>query len=584
MIKMIYVLLFALLSYVRSGCVPDNSSFVTLNTIYPKISFEKEVIGGVTYGLLISIPNGLWMLSEFSIQSSPLTISKSCPSGWVPPSKSDYQNLLNFANTYNFSILTDPTVFNMNTSRYYGSNTKYNASNYNFSDYAAYQFYGLKFTNKSYASVSTMNSIAYISRTKTFCVYSGRSINNSVSSSSSILNISGLSTRDLIKGIKYTFEVLNTNMLAHQWSINGLVNNSKSIYLIPMKYGKFLINSKATYFDGTVIASCSIIWVRNYTGTEANTSLTPQDIHQVQFTNKPAYRSISLHFTSGSAPIAPIDTGGLYCLYANQTDMRLFVKWLDNEGNQIKEIDLGRSGFPFDIVSVVWGFVFMAIDYNEPNTLYLMGINITDISVVFKRIIMDNGDNPIVYNSDQMIFYKDAAGDPSFGMDAMFDPTNGRLFFAKDRIVCMFAHYNHFGNNSDGSRNDHTGDTLVTFNLTGQDDKLAFSWGSSHSLSQSLVYNGDRAIMSSLGDAYPQNIRFANSDIAVSNSVADPKTLLNNRLDNSANSNLLDGIIPANGQGFSCGRMGTLSVFGDGTFNTISYSRRKCNVTFEGIS
>lgn len=592
LIASIISFLYLTLPSILSICPIDDTSFITNSIVYPTLSSEIEIIGGLSYGHLYATPLATWMLYEFNASKSVLKITNSCPVGWVPPTQTDLTNLISYASNLssNYSILTNPKIFNMNTINYYASNTKVNPTNYNNSDNNAYKYYGIKLSysaanDKISATIGIFSAYFQSSTSKVFCISSNHSVENSLKSQAQ-LSLSGVTTRDLIKGIKYTFDILSTNLIAFHWNINNFTNNSKTINLIPMKYGKFQINVKATMFDGSVNAKCLTIWVRNYTGSEANTSLSLQDFHQIKFieNNKNIYASKSLHFSSGAAPLAPIDTGGSYIIYAVvNSNMNLFVKTIDNEGKQIREIDLNRRGYPMDIVAVDWGFVVMILDYDAFNTLYLLGINVTDNSIAFNRIIMDNEDKPIKYNNDQLIFFKDNSGTPNFGMEAMFEPSSGKLLFAKDRIVCFFAHYNHFGNNSDGTRSDHTGDTLVTFNLSGKDEKLAFSWGASHSLSQSLVYNGDRAIMSSLGDAYPLNIRLTVSDISNSNNESDPYTGKFDRLDETYNQSPLDGIIPGSA-GFSCGRMGTLSVFGDGEFNTLSYSRRNCqNVDFKGI-
>lgn len=149
---------------------------------------------------------------------------------------------------------------------------------------------------------------------------------------------------------------------------------------------------------------------------------------------------------------------------------------------------------------------------------------------------------------------------PKFGMEAMYNPHNGRLAWGRGRIAVMFAHYNHFGMKTDGSRNDHTGDTMMTFSdsstcpllpgsprdfpgispsstpppgsgaregyhpplnscpylslpytLDPNDIKLAWSWFASHSLTQRLLYDADkgRFVSWALGDAYPESVAIA---------------------------------------------------------------------------
>ena len=574
---------FFIIRRVLSGCTVDNSSFLNGSSFtVPALSPTNEIIGGIDYGKLYAISNGLWMLQPFNSSKSATQISSSCPAGWVPPTKDDLTNLLQYAGT-NVSKLTDPTTFNMNTSLYYASNTKVYPNITNGSDNNAWVFYGITF-NATGAFVNSVSAYWDNAKTKLLCVLSAKSINNPLTSSSA-LNISGLSKKDLIKGIKYTLSVNNTNMVGWQWTLSGQSNTSKDINFIPMKYGQFLLNAKATLFDGTTVGYCQNVWVRNYTGSEANTTINSSSINQVKYNNTKVYRSTSLHFTSGSAPIAPIDEGGAYLIYANSSNNNsLAVKTIDNDGNQLNEISISKNGYPFDIVAIPCGFVALIMDYTARDTLSLFGWDTCANQKIFERIIMDNGNQPNVSNADQIIFYQDNASTPLFGMLAMYDPTSGRLSFGKGRIAAVFAHYNHFGFNADGSRNDHTGDTLLSFDLKGQDVKIAWSWGCSHSLMETMMYNGDRVMLASLGDAYPQNIRFADAEILLSNSDMDLTTGLYNRLDENDNSTLLPDTIPGCGCGKSCGRMGLVSIFNDGGFNTVSYARRSCSASYSGTT
>lgn len=579
--EFIYLFLFLLPLYLCQQCTIDNSTFSSQTFSSDTLSPSDEMIDGVNYGKLYSYTNALWMLKSFDILQS-MSLLVNCPQGWLPPTKEDLELLIDYGNTH-ANILNSSSIFNMNMSLIYASNTKkYPDVVSDGSNADSWVFYGLKFYSNGTSYLSSFSSYFDKAKTKILCIHGSKSINNSLTTQSN-LNILGLSGKDLIKGIKYTFSINNTNMLDYQWSLSNQVNNSKELNFVPMKYGNFILYAKAAYFDGTTVGFCTKLWVRNYTGSEGNTTLNSSSINQVKFTDKKVYRATSLHFNSACAPLAPLDNGGAYIFFANSSDYSLYVKTIDNDGNQISEIKLNRVGYPVNIVAIPCGFVCMIKNHTEPNTLYLYGMDVCKNQKSFERIIMNNGDVPDTYNSDQLIFF-DNNNNSLFGMEAMYNPHNGRLAFARERIVTIFAHYNHFGFNSDGSRNDHTGDTFVTFNLSGKDEKIAFSWGASHSLSQSLVFNGQYAFSSSLGDAYPLNIRFVRSEISLSNGDVDGKTGLYNRLDYVANSSLLEGTIPGNGGGLSCGRMGIINVFDDGGFNAIAYARRPCTTTFQGAS
>jgi len=56
---------------------------------------------------------------------------------------------------------------------------------------------------------------------------------------------------------------------------------------------------------------------------------------------------------------------------------------------------------------------------------------------------------------------------------------------------------------ADGKRDDHTGDAFLTFDDKGKDIKYAYVWGTSHSIEQKLIYDGDKFYNVSLGDAWP---------------------------------------------------------------------------------
>jgi len=268
-------------------------------------------------------------------------------------------------------------------------------------------------------------------------------------------------------------------------------------------------------------------------------------------------------------------------MYAEKNTNCLHVKKIDKNGKEISDLNLSRSGYPFDIISVGWGWIALIKDFNNPNYLYLLAVD-SNNKTVFTRTLINSNSTPTTANADQLIFYKDSQGDALFGLNAMFNPSSGKLALGKQRLAVIFAHYNFFGLNNDGTRNDHTGDTVVTFNLTGQDDKLAVEWGASHSLTENLIYTGEKFISASLGDAYPLNIFFTTNDGITSNGIPDPKKGIYNVLTSVRDPSLLPDIMTGNGESFSNGRLGNLIQLADGQTYVISYARRKSSTTFNG--
>jgi hypothetical protein len=115
---------------------------------------------------------------------------------------------------------------------------------------------------------------------------------------------------------------------------------------------------------------------------------------------------------------------------------------------------------------------------------------------------------------------------------------------------------------------------------------LGNPWAASHSLTQRAVYDGDKFITSSLGDAFPQNIKFLVNDGTFSNGKKDPKTQKENRFDTSSSISVVSGDIPGDGGGKSCGRLGGLSMLNSGGFVKFAqvYSRRACTAENDGKS
>ena len=270
-------------------------------------------------------------------------------------------------------------------------------------------------------------------------------------------------------------------------------------------------------------------------------------------------------------------------MYAEANVMYLHVLTIDSNGQQISDFNLTKSGFPFSIISVGWGWVALIKDFQNPDYLYLLGVD-TNNNIVFNRTLINSNSAPTNYTSDQLIFFQDAKGTPAFGMNAMFDPSSGRLAMGKNRIAVHFAHYNFFGYLSDGTRNDHTGDTLFTVNMKGQDEKISFSWGASHSLTQNLFYNGDRFMSAALGDAYPMNVFFSTVDGLNPKATPDPTTGLYNILNYQQTMTLLPDIITGDGGGFANGRLGNILELSDGQTFVFSYARRKSWTTFLGTN
>lgn len=172
--------------------------------------------------------------------------------------------------------------------------------------------------------------------------------------------------------------------------------------------------------------------------------------------------------------MAPKRSGGAYILHSEKDTKKLTVLEIDNDGKIVKSYPLNCKGKPFDIVETPYGFVFMARD--EPEHLYVKAWDVKENKEKWNNNIIKNGSEPTTA-TEQFDF------EGGFGTQAMYNPHNGRLVYARNTIFLIFARYNHFGMMEGGRRNDHTGDSSCFLDAeTGSKRGIGFPWGVSHSM------------------------------------------------------------------------------------------------------
>lgn len=89
-----------------------------------------------------------------------------------------------------------------------------------------------------------------------------------------------------------------------------------------------------------------------------------------------------------------------------------------------------------------------------------------------------------------------------------FDPMDfgsSRLAFANGRYCAYYSHQQNF---ADTGEDVHQGDMLVQLNDQGSRQSGGWDWGTSHSLDQRLIHDGQYFVTVSLGDCYPKGITF----------------------------------------------------------------------------
>lgn len=488
-------------------CVPsvtpfsNSTAFIFLPTLSPNV----EEIAGKMYRRLYAYEGGSWMLTRFPISKSAFKLTDECPSGWVPPTVDDLINLLEFLG--NKTLLTTPQYFNLQTNQTFASNTKKNPTNKNVSDPDAYIFYGIKFHSNGSSYLGEFSSFSENENenVKIFCIHSSKSINNMFDSSSTLHLIKPKG--DLIKGIKYTFSVNNTNMVEFEWTVGNQTINSRQLNFIPMKAGYYEISVKARFFDGLILGACTSIRILDYFAPEINIKFAKN----IKFSNLTVNRIIGSHMSAGSAPIAPKEDGGAYIIYSAQPDNKLYVKLISNEGIELDEFDLGKRGFPFDILAMDCGFMALFEEFPNSNKLFLIEMNTCSKSKPFEMILANYEDDMEVNDEKQekrkskgIAFAPSLSSSKIFGIEAIYNSKTGKIRLNKDKIATSLLHYNSFEDFEDNGTNDYS----IDFIFQNSDDEFHFIWGKSHQLIKNFLHNGSLMYGESLNEFTHLNIRY----------------------------------------------------------------------------
>jgi uncharacterized protein (TIGR02145 family) len=186
---------------------------------------------------------------------------------------------------------------------------------------------------------------------------------------------------------------------------------------------------------------------------------------------------------------------------------------------------------PLDIIETKKGLVFLLKDLRDDNTLFIQCINPGTGEIIFNNCVMQNGAYPMRAEANQLIFIEADTEKPVFGMNAMHQPISGRLAYGDEKILVIFSYTNFFGYLSpDSERQDHLGETIITYSEDGKEVNLASNWSTSHSLTQRAIYDGRYFYTASLGDALPHNIKVVRVDpkIKCSEELLDSKECLEN--------------------------------------------------------
>ncbi|EAR98233.2 hypothetical protein TTHERM_00344330 (macronuclear) [Tetrahymena thermophila SB210] len=543
----------------KCQCTIDSSSFPGSSTAPPTslvLSADNEIVGNTDVGKLIAVGSIQVLQQIFQVEKQSITgLNHNCPSGYIPLTKDDITTIIGRSDIIS---LVGSTYLNLDfTKNVYYSSTKVNATATNGSDNNSYFYFTLTLDKNNNFAIGN-SSTHWESKVKsTICKRSLQSYS---------VSLNGYEGIDLEKGKSYQMQITNKNVEQYYiYDNNGNKFTTQTFNYThngDSQWGCATLHFKLQLFGGAIAGDCLAIWTYNQIAFNADSSsFNMNSIKTAVLPGIKANINNAFFFTPGSAPIAPIigDSSSFYVCYQVQTSKQLMVQKVSSTGTPIgAAIDTKQTGRPFDIVSTEFGFVLMAADSTQ--RAFIQAIN-KDGSQRWLRILINNGDKPD-NPKDQIEFFTNEKCDLPFGMNCMFNPHNGRLNYARGKIQAIWAHYNHFGKNGDGGRDDHTGDTMISLDAdTGYDQNIFWSWETSHSLYQNMHYDGQNLYVASLGDAYPMNINFKVCNI--------------DTFSCKGSSTIVQGNIPGDGYGDASGRTGSFfSIIGNRNQKLFVYQRK----------
>ena len=501
-----------------ANCVYEESF-----TFNPGNVGDSEIYDGLDFGLPIKIGNQIWLNKDVEYlynsagdklccimgkgpgsngESESSYYSKGLlPPGWRLPSKADYETLMNNLKgdaKQKALELRNPSGFNLQL--YNGSLTKkFMCSDKLKGD--ENKFNGLFVDVDSFS----FGSVWKYSNSNSLATYGARLI----ADNNPDLMLEG--DQDVRLKENCEMKLRNQNILKISWKFpDGSTANETSVKkrFDNLNFGSHDIKIEAELFGGRKTTKT----IRPFFYVPKNLLVKPGKFNkskiQIIDVAEHSYNSGQLHFERPCGVIAPNmeDAGFLFGL--NHKDGTKSITSYDAKGQQIGQPKVNGKGLFQSICCTEWGYACMEVEREGKKNRQEVCAYDKNHKEKWRTNIMDNGED-VKTAKKQLGFFGDKKT-PLFGSTAMFNPHNSCIYYAREKIFTIYAHYNNF----DGVKDCHTGDTTNSFNsLTGKDELIGTSWGSSHSLEQHIYYENGWAYTVTLGDAWPQDIRMYKTHI-----------------------------------------------------------------------
>ena len=507
---------------------------------------EKVVINDIDYGYPIHI--GGVVALQHPIVSAVQVLPHKCPSPYRPPVKEELEAI--FAELGDDdSLLYSEDGFGLTKEKVILTSTK------PVQEY--WRWYGTKLESGIPYKVEDLYTYFLEKRLVTLCVKADTQTQDIL-----------IDTLGVNKNHITTFSIDENNIKGALWRVNFEIFKTKDLRQKYTDNECRLIEVWYITPGEKVLYSCRSIQVGNLPYVNVPSTFSPDKITTIE-TGLAITVQPSIVVTPSNGPIGPKLDGGFYLFYSLKSDAHLHVRQYDNDFKEVNDFDLGIEGQPLDICATEWGYGILYM-VNANRAVRVSGY-FADNKERFTTILFNSGHN-IKLATEQIMFHTQKGG-LYYGMGAMYNPENGKITYGNGRFGITFGHFNNFGNGAEKMEY-HQGDTIFSLDSNGENALIHDGFSSSHSLIQTIYFDGLHFITGALGDAYPANIK-----ACVLQPYSDGSTFDSfDKRYNRHKANCLDlhpDKMPGNALGNSCGRMGSMTFNGE-TY-AIAYSIKPCS-------
>ena len=408
-----------------------------------------------------------------------------CPSNFIIPTIEFYESLISDLGDKAYSILTDKDGFNLTENVYYIIDNRTRTEDY-------YYYYYYLFLKKGKIVIEYIENSKIVGQNLNIkCVFIAPTVNIKYPNYEKDIEYNSIIT--IYPDSNYFNGCL--------WRIKEKTYNSSSITFKFDKSGRYKVEFWGHFINGEIVYLCEFFYVKKK--QISNNQQYDDSIIKVIETNFTMRYTKFIHFTTGNCHVAPRFDGGYYVALMDDINY-LHILSFDEKDNLIKDFNTTENAEVFDITATDYGFVYYACDYLSSYHSYLKLYN-KNYELINTVEVMNNkkeDDKTKDSNISKQVIRYNRNGYPISELRFIYSPEGGKLAYSRGRIFLIFSHSSYF--RDDGV---HNGDTTITFNDLLKDLDFGDTWGASHSLIQTAIFDDYNFWTAVLSDAHPEGIK-----------------------------------------------------------------------------